>query len=419
MRSWLCSVFIFLSAPLRAEDSYELPPIHYSLTEPNDAVSALKQQALTWDNSSHQSLLKQLMQRLHVPEASQVLVFSKTSKQKDLISPQTPRAIWFGDDAYLGYAMDGLIEVTTIDPVLGAIFYTVDPEAKSAPQFQRDESCLSCHGGSFTDGVPGVHVRSVTPSVTGQPLFSQGSILVNAGTPFSERWGGWYVTGQHGKGVHRGNTLALEQGERVLWDASKGQNVQNLQPYFDTKRYLRDSSDVVALMLLEHQTGVQNALTKANQTILRVVHIQQSLAKELGESLPPEPSGSALRIIEHCVEDVLDALLFKDEALLPAGGIEGSAEFVTQFTALGRRAKDGRSLKDLQCLERLFKYRCSYMIYGVTFTHMQQDLRRKVLDRLKHVLRAGDSRYAYLAESERKHIHKILADTLTGLPKDW
>jgi hypothetical protein len=205
----------------------------------------------------------------------------------------------------------------------------------------------------------------------------------------------------------------------VIWDASAGQNVQDLQRYFDTSRYLRGTSDVLALMLLEHQTSVQNVLTKANQTVLRAVHMQRSLAKELGEPVPAEPTGTALRIIEHAVDDVLDALLFKDEAALPEGGIEGGADYVTQFTAGARLAKDGRSLKDLQCLERLFKYRCSYMIYGVTFTHMQADLRRQVLLKLQHVLKQGDVRYAYLAGSESEHIHAILADTLSGLPLGW
>jgi hypothetical protein len=408
----LCLCTICCYAP--AEDEYERAPISYSAAQAKDAVAALSKKPVSWTREGTNPLLRQLMKQLGIPEASQVLVFSKTSAQNNRISPATPRAIWFGDEAYLGYAQGGLIELSAIDPVLGPVFYTLDPnEPASKPlSFQRDQSCLSCHGGTFTDGIPGVLVRSVTPSSTGHPIFNQGSTVVDWMTPFEKRWGGWYVTGKHGAGVHRGNTLGKEEGEGVHFDPTDGQNVTKLGSYFDSRGYLRESSDIVALMILEHQTGTQNVLTRAQHSAMRAVEMQRSLAKELGEPVPASPTGTALRIIQHAAEDVLDALLFRDEAALPSGGIEGDAEFVQQFSANARKAKDGRSLKDLQCLERLFKYRCSYLIYGTMFKALQPDLKAAVMARLELALAGADERYSYLKEAERGHIKQILADTL-------
>ena len=59
-----------------------------------------------------------VMKQFNIPQESQVMVFSKTSKQNDRISPQTPRVVYFGDNAYVGYCLGGSIEVATIDPKL-------------------------------------------------------------------------------------------------------------------------------------------------------------------------------------------------------------------------------------------------------------------------------------------------------------
>ncbi|HAL71439.1 MAG TPA: hypothetical protein DCP71_06650, partial [Verrucomicrobiales bacterium] len=128
----------------------------------------------------------------------------------------------------------------------------------------------------------------------------------------------------------------------------------------------------------------------------------------------PQPVGTAQRIISHSAEDVLDALLFKDEAELPEGGIEGDEAFQAAFAQKAPRSADGRSLKDFQLLNRLFKYRCSYMIHSRTFTQMQPHLKQAVLTRLETILKGEDTseRYDYLGESERKHIRTILAETV-------
>ncbi len=47
--------------------------------------------------------LLSVLRELKVSTNSQMLVFSKTSFQRERISPQTPRAIFFSDDVYVGF----------------------------------------------------------------------------------------------------------------------------------------------------------------------------------------------------------------------------------------------------------------------------------------------------------------------------
>lgn len=408
----------------RAANEYENAPIHYSTTQPRDAAQELMRRMAAGgariDRSDAWTVLRDLRHHFDIPETSQVLVFSKTSKQNHLISPQTPRLIWFGDNAYLGYCLGGSIEVATIDPVLGPVFYLLEPDTPSAQPlvFERDQSCLSCHGGPFSPDVPGVLVRSVFPGREGHPIMSRGSTVVGTTTPFADRWGGWYVTGSHGGGRHRGNATLDEHDDSSAIDSEAGANVKELSAFFDTRPYPAPTSDIVALMVLEHQTATQNILTKAHHAALRAMHMQQSLQRELGEPVQDEPVGTARRIIDNAATSVLDALLFKDEAELPVGGIDGDPAFQEQFARNTPRSGDGRSLKDFQLLNRLFKHRCSFLIHGITFQHLQPHLRKTVLERLAAVLdgSSGDERYAYLGGSERSHILRILRETLPGFP---
>jgi hypothetical protein len=423
LRFILALVSVLAVTAAHAENEYENAPIRYSATPPNDAAQALEKKLrsgeVTLDRTDAWTLLRGLMQQFDIPESSQVLVFSKTSKQNHLIHPQTPRVLYFGDNAYIGYCLGGSIEVSTIDPILGPIFYLLEPDTpKHRPlTFERDQSCLSCHGGPFSPDVPGVLVRSVYPGREGHPLMSRGSTVVDTTTPFEDRWGGWYVTGRHGTARHRGNATLEDRDDDAELDTTPGANLLGLGTLFDAKPYPSDQSDIVALMVLEHQTSTQNILTKSNHAALRAMHMQQSLQKELGEPVLSEPIGTARRIIDNVATHILDALLFKDEAALPEGGIEGRADFQTDFAANAPKSADGRSLKDFQLLNRLFKYRCSYMIYSITFQNLTPPLKQTVVTRLDAILTGQDSSssYAYLSNSERAHIRRILQDTLPGL----
>src|SRR5689334_10826363 len=69
---------------------------------------------LRW-NEKH-GWLESVLQALRIPKSSQTLVFSKTSFQRSAISPQTPRAIYFNDNTYVGYVQGGgeVLEISTV-----------------------------------------------------------------------------------------------------------------------------------------------------------------------------------------------------------------------------------------------------------------------------------------------------------------
>ncbi len=162
------------------------------------------------DASSPRAFLGQLLRELDVSPASQVLVFSKTSLQNSLISPATPRAIYFSEEVYVGWCQDGLVELIGIDPENGPQFYTlsVPSRPREIPELATSETCFNCHESSRTEDVRGMLVRSVYTDDAGQPILSEGSFLSGQQSPLRERWGGWYVTGTHGSDRHMGNVIA-------------------------------------------------------------------------------------------------------------------------------------------------------------------------------------------------------------------
>src|SRR6185295_4077460 len=91
--------------------------------------------------------LRSVLKELNVPVSSQALVFSKSSFQLSQISPETPRAIYFNDDTYVGWVNHGqFIEIATVDPKLGPVFYTVDQEYDPFPVIKKEtENCTICH----------------------------------------------------------------------------------------------------------------------------------------------------------------------------------------------------------------------------------------------------------------------------------
>ena len=162
------------------------------------------------------------------PADSQVLVFSRTSIQAERISPRTPRAIYFNDDSSVGYVQNGeALELASLDPRQGVILYTLDPARSARPVIARRDDCLRCHQGPVTLAVPGLLISSVHPSTGGQEHGS--AVMTDHRTPFSKRWGGWYVTGTHGAQTHLGNNRELVDPVHPGADSLDGtQNVTDL-----------------------------------------------------------------------------------------------------------------------------------------------------------------------------------------------
>ncbi|HEY3862810.1 MAG TPA: hypothetical protein VGO59_13075 [Verrucomicrobiae bacterium] len=402
---------------------YELPPVNYSTTKPHDAVTRLQMALVSGElklGGTDREAVQSLLRILHIPAASQMLVFSKTSFQKDAISPMHPRALYYSDDCYVGWVPGGLVEVTAIDPSLGPVFYSFDPRGfseKHSPTFTRGEDCMRCHGGTFVPGIPAVFARSLYAAADGEPIFREGSEVATEQTPFSERWGGWYVTGLYGNNTHRGNVFAEEVDGHLVFDPARGANVTNLSAFFDTRDYLAAGSDIVSLLVFEHQITVQNTLTRAEINCRRMLSYQDGLKNVLDTK--PDASGddgllfdSVRGVFDHSAENVTDALLCKDEAPLPET-IQGLAGFAEEFAKGAPRAKDGGSLKDLRLSRHLFKNRCSYLIYSDSFRALPQPLKRRIYARLRNALDPDDPdpRYSYIAGQERRRIAAILRDT--------
>lgn len=408
LRLWLG--FLTLTLPLAGQgDFWELSPIRYSETPAADRLASL---AKSWSDdpgalkgATALERMREVLAALHVPEASQVLVFSKTSKQNSLISPDNPRALYFSLDTYCGYVPGGAMEVIIQDPRLGPVFYLIDLGGPGRPvKVERDTSdCLSCHATGRTEDVPGVLIRSVYPDASGHPVLSQGSGLVTHQTPLNERWGGYYVTG----------SVALPHlGNRTYSDARAAlpevHSWKSLEGKITAAKYPRATSDIVALMVLEHQCHAHNLLTSASMNYRRAWH----LAKVLNPEGDPD-EGSAGRVADHAAEKIVNWFLYQGEAEQGADGVEGDAEFQAQFQTMIPKAGNGRSLADFELNGRLFKHRCSYMVYSDAFRQLPDTVRERVIVGLKKVLDSptSDDGHPSIKIPERRKTAMILRAT--------
>jgi hypothetical protein len=408
-----------------ADDDFERPPISYSMSEPDNSVSKLQGRLsageLKLDFDDRFGYLPALLEALQVPVDSQMLVFSKTSMQRQRISPRTPRSVYFNDEVYVGFCQSGaVLEISAADPKLGAVFYTLGQTKQEPPRLARQtESCLTCHASSRTENVPGHLVRSLFVDSAGEPIFSAGSFSVDHRTPLEQRWGGWYVTGTHGGQRHLGNLVTEGREPRRPIENPQGQNVTNLKDRFATDAYLSPHSDIVALMVLEHQTLVHNRLTKANFEAQGALHYQAEMNRALGKP-ESEPLESVTRRIHSAGDKLVEALLMVDEAVLKEP-IAGTSGFAEHFSTAGPRDAQGRSLRELDLSHRLFKYPCSYLIYSSSFDALPEDLRGYVYQRLHKILTGEDNSksFAHLSTEDRRSIWEILRATKSNLPADW
>ena len=420
-------IMVCALAPVRSQsrDEFENSPINYSATKPNDIITTLESEMASGAfeiAGSEKEKVAALLRKLRVPAESQLLVFSNTSFQRGRIRPDHPRALYFSDNCYVGWVPGGLVEVVAIDPMLGPVFYSFDSNRRggSAPRFVRDSDCLRCHGGAFVRDIPAVFARSVFPDDRGEPLLRFGSQIVDDHTPFTERWGGWYVTGRHGETVHRGNVLAAEKDGQLVFNTAKGANVTDLAPFFATDRYLTTGSDIVALLVFEHQMAMQNILTHAAFSCRRMLAYQAGLQRDFKQPVTTEPSYDSVKsVFESETKAVVDTLLFKDAADLPT--VSGDPSFQRAFLSRAKRGADGGSLRDLHLAGRLFRNRCSYLIYSEMFLSLPEPLKRRIYDRLAKVLQTDDpdSRYEYLDAEERARIVAILRETHPELHSRW
>jgi hypothetical protein len=316
-----------------------------------------------------------------------VLVYSQTSFQAPKINRANPRAIYFNDRAAVGFVRGGdLLEVAVQDPKQGTVFYALPQTASDRPTLMREDKCLSCHLSWDTRGVPGELVMSVFPRKSDEEYANGG--LIDHRAPIAERWGGWYVTGARVP-ESMGN-IELLQPQMPATGPRRVPARRSLAGQFEARGYPTLFSDVVALMVLEHQAHATNLITRAGW-----------------EQRIGSPH------VAVAVEELVDYLLFVAEAPLPHP-VAGSSGFAEQFAAAGPRDTKGRSLRELGLQTRLFRYPLSYMIYSPGFAGLPGEVRQAVLTRVGAILSGQDTRkkYAHLTPAVRVAIQEILRDTL-------
>jgi hypothetical protein len=384
--------------------SREHPAIAYSTGEVDNRVSRLNRQIqdggvrLAFDSET--GYLKGILDALAVPVESQVTVFSQASLQSKLINPKNPRAVYFNDAVAVGWVRGSAeLEVAVQDPRQGAIFYSLNQAASDTPQLVRSTSCLTCHLAWETLGVPGFMVLSTEPMPDDNYSYASG-FTSDHRSPVSDRWASWYVTGKLGPVRHAGNRVRPEPAGRTF---RRPPDLASLSTQFDTKGYPTNYSDVVALMTLEHQAHMMNLITRLGWE-----------ARVAGAGADASPR------VADAVRQLVDYLLFVDEAPLPSA-IQGSSGFAENFSALGPSDGKGRSLRQFDLTRRLFRYRCSYMIYSDAFDALPQPARDAVYAQMWRVL-SGQERqkpYAALLLADRRAIVEILRETKKDLPPDF
>jgi hypothetical protein len=325
--------------------------------------------------------LKSVLDVLKVSPQSQVLPFTKSSLQFDRISPGTPRAVYFNDDVAVGAVHPGgLIEIIANDRRGGIVFYTIDNNNAGAPHLQQESvRCVVCHG-MINTVTPGWIVANITAIADGTPQIINPSYpfdLTDQTRPFESRWGGWYVTGKTENMRHLGNVTAPDPEKP--FDLPKGQTLASLSGRFDPAHALTSSSDIVALMTLEHQTGFINRLYAVNA-----------------------------RYSDAALEDLVSYMTFANEVPLP-GPVSGDSGFTADFAKRGPRDSKGRSLRSFDLKTRLFRYPLSYMVYSTAFDALKPDIRDKLYRRLYDTLKTKGGTDAIA----------ILAETKPGLPDYW
>jgi hypothetical protein len=346
--------------------------------------------------------LRATLDALKVPVESQVALFSQNSSQGELISMKNPRMLYFDDSVAVGYVRGGkILEVASLDPRQGVIFYSLNQTATETPRFTRDDTCLACHLSWSTLGVPGLFVFSMETLPADKYAYASG-FTTDHRSSFDTRWGGWYLTGSLGSLRHIGNRPISTASTP---DAVKpeARELKTLQGQFDLKGYLTPHSDVAALMVLEHQVHMTNLITRLGWEA-------RLAAREGKPADDPRIAGAA--------SDLADYMLFVYEVPLP-NKVRGSSGFAEKFSARGPSDGKGRSLRQLDLDRRLMKYPCSYMIYSDEFNALPDAAKGLVYRRLWLVLSGQDTntRYKQLSLADREAIVEILRETKKDLPQ--
>ncbi|MCA8978274.1 MAG: hypothetical protein KDC98_26335 [Planctomycetes bacterium] len=395
-------------------------PNDYKQTADDNAATLLNARLergeITLAAEGRSGRLRALLRALSVPESSQMLVFSKTSLQRHRISPQNPRAVYFGPDTYVGWVPGAAaLEVAVGDPKLGIAFYKLPQGDDVPPRLERDDSCLRCHASTYTEDEPGLVLRSVFPDEGGDPIAGAGEADVSMRAPMVERWGGWIVTG-HFAGEHRGNGIAF-RGEDDRWQVHS-QPAEDLNAFaadFKAEDYPMPTSDIGALLALEQQVTLHNVLVRSMLQMRCLQEGDAALNEMLGESGEREQTA---RIADRLAKEITEQLLMGREASLAERDAAPLPAFARDFAALWPRDANGTRLGQLDLRQRLFVLPMSPMVHSPAFARLPDALRERVLVRLRKALARGRLPAGVtMTREQREVLDAHLAATLPGYGK--
>lgn len=410
-RKILFLIFYMLPALALAQLPYDrdYPVMNYADAETHDAVSLLFEDIeagrIELEYRGPRGYLESLLTLLNIDDSSQLLVFSKTARKSRFVTPETPRALYFNDEIYVGYIPDtNTLEIASMDPNLGPVFFDIPQDVETTMELSRQTSrCLRCHDtmSNTGGGTPRFMMSSRLVDTNGEIASHEVSVIMQDSTPLKQRWGGWYVTGLHGEQETMGNLMFEGQVTSVSEiDLLANGNKIDLSEWVNTSPYLTEHSDIVALLVIQHQIEVQNTMTKA--------------AWDYRQLLAEEGAVSAEKVAELALP-LLDALLMKNEA--PLGDeIQGFSGFTEYFQNLGPFDDNMRSLRDLDLKQRVFKYPLSYLIYTDAFAALPEALHSYLVETIYEVLSTEEDNpdYAYMDAETRTAILEIINATAPG-----
>lgn len=397
---------------------YGRKPVDYFGVESNDAVSGLQgrlisgEAQLTADDRF--GYLMSVTELLDVPLESQLLVYSKTARVPGLVSPKTPRAIFFNDEVSVAWIPGSReLELTAVDPVKGVICYTLsqprdvpavekfaaESPVVDTPTFQRRNGCLACHSARSSLEVPGLLLRAFQTDQTGKPIV--GFSRMSHDMTYDRRWGGWYVTGTPASLIHRGNLISQPENIRHKDEPGFASSLNELSHKLDVGDYPYQKSDFVAHLVMTHQVHGTNLLIRAGleSRLNRCSDVETQLVRYM--VFADEPSLNLTPLL--------------------ASSVLSDSGFAKTFVQRGPRDSTGNSLRDLSLAGRVFKHRLSFLVQSRLFDDLPDECRSRLLERLWAGLnsKSDDEHFRHLKEDERQSIIAIVHATVPRLPECW
>ena len=222
------------------------------------------------------------------------------------------------------------------------------------------------------------------------------------------------MTGEHGSMRHLGNAFALDRDDPQLVNMEEGANRSHLPLSVTSNSHLGATSDIVALMVLEHQTRLHNLITRANYEAREAAHLDRSMNEALGRPMDHVSESTQRRIASVC-DALLSGLLFSDELELTST-IKGSSGFAESFSSRGPFDSKGRSLYQLDLKQHLFQLPCSYMILSAHFDGLPDSVMKCIQSELHAILskQIPPPKGSWLNEADCIAIREVLNDLKPG-----